>query len=91
MLSGPYFAPARTALEQFHAAARTAGVSPATAALHFLLGLGEIDRVIVGVESREQLEQLFGSFPAAPAIDYSQFRLDLPDILNPALWPKLEP
>jgi spore coat polysaccharide biosynthesis protein SpsF (cytidylyltransferase family)/aryl-alcohol dehydrogenase-like predicted oxidoreductase len=88
---GPYFAPARAALEQFHAAARAAGVSPANAALHFLLGLGEIDRVIVGVESRAQLEQLFGSFPAAPAIDYSQFRIDVPDILNPALWPKLEP
>lgn len=87
----PYFARARTALEQFHAAARAAGVSPANAALHFLLGLGEIDRVIVGVESRAQLEQLFGSFPAAPAIDYSQFRIDFPDILNPALWPKLEP
>lgn len=87
----PYFAPARTALEKFHAAARAAGVSPANAALHFLLGFGEIDRVIVGVESRAQLEELFASFPPAPAIDYSQFKLDLPDILNPTSWPELEP
>lgn len=84
----PFFAAAQPALEQFHAAARTAQVSPAHAALHFLLGIPEIDRVIVGVESLAQLEQLFADFPAAPSIDYAQFGIDVPDILNPAVWPK---
>jgi aryl-alcohol dehydrogenase-like predicted oxidoreductase len=84
----PHFDPARAALERFHAAARVAGVSQAHAALHFLLGLPEIDRVIVGVESLEQLKQLFASFPSAPSIDYASLPIDVPDILNPALWPK---
>ncbi|WP_373888783.1 aldo/keto reductase [Massilia sp. ZL223] len=84
----PFFDTARPALESFHAAARAAQVSPAHAALHFLLGIPEIDRVIVGVESVTQLEQLFASFPAAPPIDYAQFGIDIPEILNPALWPK---
>lgn len=85
---GPYFEPARATLERFHAAARAAGVSQAHAALHFLLAFPEIDRVIVGVESIEQVEELFASFPAAPSIDYASMRIDVPNILNPALWPK---
>jgi aryl-alcohol dehydrogenase-like predicted oxidoreductase len=85
---GAHFEPVRPVLEKFHAAASAAGVSAAHAALHFLLGRPEIDRVIVGVESPAQLAQLFACFPPAPRIDYTQFAIDDPVILNPALWPK---
>jgi len=85
---GAHFESVKPVLEKFRAAASAAGVSAAHAALHFLLGRPEIDRVIVGVESAAQLAQLFASFPAAPRIDYAQFAIDDSIILNPALWPK---
>lgn len=84
----PFFDAARPALAGFHAAARSAGVSPAHAALQFLLALPEVDRVIVGVDSVEQLDQLFATFPAPAPIDYDGFAIGEPSILNPALWPK---
>lgn len=85
---GAYFEQVRPVLQQFRSAASAAGVSAAHAALHFLLGIPEIDRVIVGVESVVQLRQLFTSFPSGPDIDYARFAIDNPAILNPALWPK---
>lgn len=83
-----HFASVKPVLEKFHAVASAAGISAAHAALHFLLDLPEIDRVIVGVESAAQLTQLFASFPSAPRIDYTQFAIDDTIVLNPALWPK---
>ncbi|WP_083685046.1 aldo/keto reductase [Massilia putida] len=83
-----YFDQVKPVLDQFHSIAGTAGISAAHAALHFLLGIPEIDRVIVGVESVAQLQQLFASFPPVPRIDFAQFAIDDPAILNPALWPK---
>jgi spore coat polysaccharide biosynthesis protein SpsF (cytidylyltransferase family)/aryl-alcohol dehydrogenase-like predicted oxidoreductase len=84
---GPHFDVAKPALARFRATASAADLSPAHAALHFLLSLGDIDRIIVGVESVEQLDQLFASFPPARPIDFSDCAIDEPAILNPASWP----
>jgi spore coat polysaccharide biosynthesis protein SpsF (cytidylyltransferase family)/aryl-alcohol dehydrogenase-like predicted oxidoreductase len=84
---GPHFDAAKPALAKFRAAACAAGLSPAHAALRFLLSIADIDRIIVGVESVEQLNQLFASFPAEAPIDLSDCAIDEPNILNPALWP----
>lgn len=78
----------KTVLAEFQAAARAAGVSSAQAALHYLLNIPEIDRIIVGVESIQQLGQLFDNFPPSCDIDFSEFRVDQVDILNPVLWVK---
>jgi aryl-alcohol dehydrogenase-like predicted oxidoreductase len=75
-------------LERFRQCAADAGISPAHAALHFLLGNADIDRVIVGVESVAHLDQLFADFPPPAALDYAGFGIDQPEILNPALWPQ---
>jgi spore coat polysaccharide biosynthesis protein SpsF (cytidylyltransferase family)/aryl-alcohol dehydrogenase-like predicted oxidoreductase len=84
---GPHFDAAKPALAKFRATASASGLSPAHAALRFLLSIGDIDRIIVGVESVEQLNQLFASFPPAAPIDLSDCAIDEPTILNPALWP----
>lgn len=84
----PHFTGIRPALQRFQKCADAAGISPAHAALHFLLGNTDIDRVIVGVESVAHLDQLFSHFPQPAAIDYSAFGIDQSEILNPALWPQ---
>jgi aryl-alcohol dehydrogenase-like predicted oxidoreductase len=84
---GSHFDSAKPVLRRFHAAAESAGISPAHAALQFLLGLREVDRLIIGVDNVIQLDQLFAAFPAPVAIDFTQFALDHAAILNPVLWP----
>lgn len=84
---GQHFDAAKPALARFRAAAAAADLSPAHAALQFLLSVGDIDRIIVGVESVEQLNQLFASFPPVRPIDLSDCAIDDRAILNPALWP----
>lgn len=76
----------RSVLTAFRDNCTQAGVSPAHAALHHLLGIPEITRIIVGVESIEQLNELFGSFPPPPTINFAGFSCNDVRILNPVLW-----
>lgn len=80
------FNPAKDVLRAFHAAANELGVSPAHAALHYLLGLPEIERILVGVESLSQLRNLFADFPERVEMDFDEFKVDQVEILNPVLW-----
>lgn len=81
-----HFNPAKEVLKSFHAAVRAQGVNPAHAALHYLLGLPEIEKIIVGVESLSQIEDLFDDFPVRLDMNFDEFRVDRVDILNPVLW-----
>lgn len=84
---GIYFEAAKPVLTRFHAATKTAGISPAHAALHYLLAMPEINRIIVGVESLKQFDQLFDSLPSRrPDINFAEFRVDEIEVLNPVLW-----
>lgn len=78
----------RGTLMAFQKAAREVGVSPAHAALLFLLRIREVSRVVVGVESVAQLEDLFGQFPDDPGMEYTAFATGDAHILNPGLWEK---
>lgn len=87
----PYFATARPALEAFQLASRQAGRKPAQVALAFLLSRPEADTVLVGVNSRAQLEEIV-SGPLDPLdIDYRAFRLIDERILDPSTWPGAAP
>lgn len=81
-----HFQPVRETLAAFHAASKSAGVTPAHAALHYLLAIPEIDKVIVGVESVGQLHEIFSNFPEKVDMNYDKFRVDSIEILNPILW-----
>ena len=81
-----HFNPVKEVLRSFHAAAHRLGVSPAHAALHYLLRLPEIEKIIVGVESLSQFESLFDDFPAQIEMNFDEYRVDRVDILNPVLW-----
>ncbi len=81
-----HFNPAKPIIRAFQQAALEAGVTPAHAALDYLLGLPQIERIFVGVESLRQFEEIFGNFPDDVDMDYSRFRVDSESILNPVLW-----
>ncbi len=84
-----HFECATSTLKAFQSASRSRGLKPAHAALHYLLGIPEISRIVVGVESMAQLLDIFDGFPTAPAeIDFASFRMDEAAILNPVLWPR---
>lgn len=84
----PFFAPARAAVASFQRAAQSAGIAPAAAALSFLLRLREVDTVLVGVDSIEQLEAIAALPGEAPTLDYRQFSLADEHILDPSRWPE---
>lgn len=84
-LSG-HFDPVRDVLKAFHARAGAAGMNPAQVALHYLLRLPEIEKIIVGVESLDQFKNIFETFPDEIEIDLDEFFTDRVEILNPALW-----
>lgn len=81
-----HFQPARSAIEAFQQASKDAGVNPAQAALHYLLAIPEIEKIIVGVESLNQLKAIFLNFPTEVKMDFSKYRVDQLDILNPVQW-----
>ena len=76
----------RETLIDFHAACRNSGIKPAHAALHYLLAIPGISKVIVGVESLSQFDDIFMNFPEQINFDYENFICDNIEILNPVLW-----
>jgi aryl-alcohol dehydrogenase-like predicted oxidoreductase len=74
-------------IEKFLQFAGDHGCTPAHAALSFVCNLEEVDAVIVGVNSADQLEHLVQfECCAIPKTEFSQFALNDELILNPALW-----
>jgi aryl-alcohol dehydrogenase-like predicted oxidoreductase len=76
-------------VEKFQQAAEAKGFSPMQAALQFVNGLPEIDSVICGVNSLDQLKEICAAaaLPQA-AFDFASFALEDEKIINPSLWPK---
>ena len=63
------------------------GVTPLQAALGFVLAMPEINRVIVGVDSLRQLQDILSAAEGLPSIpDLGRFALEDARLLNPALW-----
>lgn len=83
-----YFAPYRGLLDSFHHAALSSSLSPLHAALRFVLEIEEIDRVIVGVCSDRELQQIIDAIKIAPSggINYEQLASSDEKLVNPALW-----
>lgn len=89
-----YFAPLRSHHASFHSKVQALGVSPLAACLRFCLGHDAVDRVIVGCDSVDQLEEIIaavesGAPDAGRAIDVEG--LDDLRFLDPSRWPKPVP
>lgn len=81
-----HFDSVKDVLKAFHARVASLGMNPAHAALHYLLRLPEIEKIVVGVDSLSQLKNIFDNFPEEIEIDLNEFFTDRVEILNPALW-----
>ena len=82
----PDFAAIRPVLSGFREAASNAGMTPPQAALMYLRSIPEIHRILIGVDSREQLFETFGNLPDTCDINFDPFRINDPQILNPDNW-----
>ena len=62
------------------------GISPVTACLRYALSEPAIDRVIVGIDSFAQFEEILGSASVDVAVPPAELRSDDPDLINPSRW-----
>jgi len=81
-----YFSPIRDRLEEWRDFCAARGLSPLAAALGFVTGLSEVDRVVVGVESAEQLTQIVAAAGPLDPADFLALALDDPMYLEPSRW-----
>jgi len=82
----PYFHPLKKHLAQYHLCLRENSLSPLQGALGFLMGIDDIDTVIVGVASRFQLDELAGCAAPVVGMPYHRFACSDEAMLNPSAW-----
>lgn len=82
----PHFARWQGLLDGWDAWVRDRGLSPAAAALGLVRARNDIDRVVVGVETAAQLDELLAAPPLEDDLP-DALTTDDPALLNPALWP----
>lgn len=64
-------------------------VSAVQACLAFPLSFPEIERVVVGADSVNQLEQIISAATSIAPIDLPDLHCDAENLINPARWPSL--
>lgn len=62
------------------------GVSAVQACLAFPLSFPEIERVVVGADSVNQLEQIISAATNAAPVDFPDLYCDAENLINPACW-----
>ena len=82
----PHFARWQGLLAGCDAWVRGRGLAPAAAALGLVRARHDIDRVVVGVETAAQLDELLAAPPLGDDLPEA-LTTDDPALLNPALWP----
>jgi hypothetical protein len=82
----PHFARWQGLLDGWDAWVRDRGLAPAAAALGLVRARHDIDRVVVGVETAAQLDELLAAPPLSDDLP-DALTTDDPALLNPALWP----
>ncbi|MDY7002246.1 MAG: aldo/keto reductase, partial [Thermodesulfobacteriota bacterium] len=84
----PYFAPVKERLIEFRRAVERAGAGLVQAALAFLRGIPEIDRIIIGVNTASQLRANIEDYRKAEGLDmdFGAFAIQDERMVNPALW-----
>ena len=63
--------------------------APLEACMSYVLSFPEIDRVIVGVESKQQLEQIVGVTLSSRMSSFPHIYSENTDLINPANWNRL--
>ena len=80
-------APARRPLAAFRARAAELGLTPLQAALGFVSALRDLDVMLVGVDSAEQLRQiLFARVSSVRPSDFAEVGIEARELLDPSRW-----
>jgi len=82
----PYFDSIRKHLKQYHKWLGQRALTPVQAALGFVIGLEEIDKIICGVNNHQQLEEICIAAEPIAAEDFCDYAITDEFILNPSLW-----
>ncbi len=83
-----YFDPVRDSLENYWNGMKQTGATPLEGALRFALDQPQIDTVIVGVCSRQELEDICVASRRRgfPQIDFGRWAVNDPRYVNPSQW-----
>lgn len=83
----PYFQNIKFNLDEFHKSCKDAGITPHKACIDFIKRHDQIDGMIVGVASLNQLQQAHEAFEAPPVrLNCDNFKVSIERIINPTLW-----
>jgi aryl-alcohol dehydrogenase-like predicted oxidoreductase len=87
-----YFATIRDHLSRYHAHLKSLRLTPLQAALGFVLGLPELEHVILGVNTAAQLQEVLAAqMTQVDARSMTRFALTAPAMLDPSRWHLYQP
>ena len=81
-----FFEPIKKHINEYYLFLEDNGLSPQSAALNFAKNITEIDCIILGVNSMDQLSENVAAFETEVDIDFTKFAISDEKIINPALW-----
>ncbi len=81
-----YFTPFQETIVRYHRAIKDSGFSPLQAALAFVTNLSEVDSVICGVNTCDQLQDICNAMACEMIMDFREFACDDEALLNPSRW-----
>ncbi|MDO9183408.1 MAG: aldo/keto reductase [Bacteriovorax sp.] len=82
-----YFNPIKDHLHKFHEYVKDLGISPLDLALSFIFSNENINNVVIGVTSVQELEEIV-NFKFIDNFSYDEWAIDDEKFVNPALWTK---
>lgn len=81
-----HFKGIRATVRAYHDTLAAHGLSPAAGALGFVRSVGELDVILIGVNSLDHFNENVSAFQAEARIDYSGFAIADELIVNPQNW-----
>ena len=83
----PYFSPIREKIEVFSQSAKDLSLSKLELALGYVMGINEIDEIVVGVNTIEQLREIIEATQVkVNPMEFTDVSIDNPIYTNPSLW-----
>jgi aryl-alcohol dehydrogenase-like predicted oxidoreductase len=82
-----YFSPIIKKIDLFHELAKNMSLSRLELALGFVLSIQEIDKIVIGVNTTSQLNEIIKATKVnVNALDFKSISIDNADYINPSLW-----
>ena len=83
----PYFSPIRKKIEMFYQSARGLSLSKLELALGYVMGIHEIDQILVGINTVSQLQEVIKATQVQiNPIEFRHLSIDNKVYTNPSLW-----